>query len=1019
MGRVFTLLILLTVAFYQVSAQGMRIRFSPLNIRNAPRLSTKGIYHDREGYMWFGSWHNLGRFDGYKIRYYSRSELSNSQFQNVAAKLIFEDTKGDLWIATDAGGLMRYDRKHDRFDAVNDSTTSLKAQASACVEDDAGNFWISTLGAGLHHYDTRTGKIQSYRNDPGDASSLPSDQVNEIALDRENNLWIATAGGLCRYDRTHNNFTVFPLTNNFRSDLVKYKSLQALHVASNGKLYIGSLNGLHVFDPRSLEDKHFLCSVSDRKSISHNEISDVLEDAEGRIWIATVGGGLNIYTPETGFQRIQADPRDPQSLPSDFISKLYLDRNKIIWVSTFENGIVLHDTNPRLINCVRHNPNDARSLRNGSVFSILPVDDSIVWVGLSRGGLNRLNIYTERSSRFLYDDLDPSHQDNNTIEQVTADTKGNLWVGTFNGGLKKFHPQTGAYKRYIHDAVRNSIGSSGVSAVWADRSDNVWITHSQGADLINAQSGHVVNFRNDSIKSAHGFVLSESDISETSNGIWFVLPGQLAIYDKAKRIFTKPDIPDLIYLRHVVSLRDSIVAFYRDGTMRWLSYTSPNEMYSKTILRLKDNILAMCADPAGNVWALTARKLLKINPQDGTYKEIYYADELPDGPIFPDVIADGHGRIFFSLIDEICWFYVDRIENQTPPKKVVFSDFKVFNKTAYISESAHPSDTFTLPNHISQLEVLELSHRESFFSFEFTAMEYLEPQKLQYAYKMEGFDRGWVNIGNRNFVSYTSLNPGEYRFMVRVARQEGIWSDQIASIKVIIRPPFWKTWWFIALELFVVAALVYAFLQYRISHSIKLERIRNKIASDLHDEVGSSLTRISIYADLLQNGLDDKQRHDYTRNIGNLSRDVVNTMSDIIWSVDNKSDNVGDLIIRMKDFATEVLRSKGIEIAFEVNEINEKKSMNPVVKQNIYLIFKEAINNIIKHADSSCVQVKISNNNSGFEMVIQDNGKGMDSGANPKGHGLKNMGRRAAAINAELLFSVNEGTLIRLTRKQI
>jgi signal transduction histidine kinase len=233
---------------------------------------------------------------------------------------------------------------------------------------------------------------------------------------------------------------------------------------------------------------------------------------------------------------------------------------------------------------------------------------------------------------------------------------------------------------------------------------------------------------------------------------------------------------------------------------------------------------------------------------------------------------------------------------------------------------------------------------------------------------------------------------------------------------IVIRPPYWRTWWFVLLVIILVVALAYSVHRYRLRQTLQLERLRNKIASDLHDEVGSSLTRISIYSDLLQNGMTEKENVTYLKRINEVSREVVGTMSDIVWSIDNRNDSFGALILRMKDFANEVLQAKNIEIEFLTESVDNEKILDPALKQNLYLIFKESINNVIKHAQACKVKVHLINTTEQFTMTIYDDGKGFLTDTVSRGNGLRNMERRAKAMNAEFSLQSREGTLLTIKR---
>ena len=221
------------------------------------------------------------------------------------------------------------------------------------------------------------------------------------------------------------------------------------------------------------------------------------------------------------------------------------------------------------------------------------------------------------------------------------------------------------------------------------------------------------------------------------------------------------------------------------------------------------------------------------------------------------------------------------------------------------------------------------------------------------------------------------------------------------------------------MSIVLAAAIIYSIHRYQVSQTLKVERLRNKIASDLHDEVGSSLTRISIYSDLIQNGIEVEERKGYLAGIGALSREVVSTMSDIVWSIDNRNDSFGSLIIRMKDFATELLQAKNIDLEFKVVGVDGGRVLDPALKQNIYLIFKESIHNVVKHSHARRVSVIVSNSRSEFKMQVCDDGKGFHENIVSRGNGMRNMKRRAEAMNANLEVLNQFGTTISLNRQPL
>jgi signal transduction histidine kinase len=266
---------------------------------------------------------------------------------------------------------------------------------------------------------------------------------------------------------------------------------------------------------------------------------------------------------------------------------------------------------------------------------------------------------------------------------------------------------------------------------------------------------------------------------------------------------------------------------------------------------------------------------------------------------------------------------------------------------------------------------------------------------------------------------YTNLDPGKYTFRVKASNKDGKWSPHQAQMAIEIIPPFWQTWYFRALILFVLIFIIYALHRFQVKKAVEVERLRVRIASDLHDDIGAALTRISIYSEQLQQlQQKDKIRH-LAQKIGAISREVISSMSDIVWSIDARNDTVEDLLHRMHDFNFKSLSDQGIKVFFEQKGLKLKKPIPAHLRQNLYYIYKEAMNNILKHSCANKVDVGIGNKSGHFEMTIRDNGKGIDLTNSHVGNGLKNMQMRAKRIKGHVEIYNNDGALVQYTGPEL
>ncbi len=284
---------------------------------------------------------------------------------------------------------------------------------------------------------------------------------------------------------------------------------------------------------------------------------------------------------------------------------------------------------------------------------------------------------------------------------------------------------------------------------------------------------------------------------------------------------------------------------------------------------------------------------------------------------------------------------------------------------------------------------------------------------------MEGFDADWIQSGTRRYASYTNLDHGEYRFRVKGCNNDGVWNETGAAIRIIITPPFWETWWFRALiALSVVGALALLY-RHRVARLLEIERLRVRIASDLHDDIGATLTKISLHSELIQDDACSPEVRASLRKIGAMSRELVTTMSDVVWSIDARNDTVGNLLDRMREFAASVLAARAVVFNFNINGLELDKRLPVDLRQNLYLIFKEAINNVAKHADATRVEIDLENSNDAFKMAIHDDGEAGAENERMTGHGLRNMKMRAQRLGGQLEIVPNGGWTVRLTARQL
>ena len=642
------------------------------------------------------------------------------------------------------------------------------------------------------------------------------------------------------------------------------------------------------------------------------------------------------------------------------VLEIFVDDQERIWIGHNEGLDQLNNNGNRL----RHfsMPHNNPRSESGFVTAIQQSKDNLLWVGTIGGGLFLVDPDHGIQKQFLRTPDTPNSIISNLVSALEID-RDHIWIGT-RRGLSRYNPQTDTFQHYLGDAVAARSASADISSITSDLNGKIWITSRKGLFYYHPQKDTVAQFQTDDA------ALSEA-LDVTINGIFHHKSGNYWIATENGLVEMTP-AGEL--LRHLSEL---------------------NGLSSSYICDIQ-------GDDNGNLWVSTFSGFFRLNPT-ADHADAMRIFTVDDGIQSHEFNADaafrhpGTGELFFGGINGFNRFYPNQVIDNPSAPPVALTAFRKFDKTVLSGRA------------LMETDLIELNHSDQFFAFEFSALDYTIPEKNQYAYKMVGFDDRWIRSGNRRFASYTNLDAGEYRFRVRAANNDGIWNNEGVDINIIIHPPYWETWWFRALLIMALIAALWIAYHLRIQKLLALERIRIRIASDLHDDIGSSLTKIALYADLMRNGSSEADSEKMLSKIGKLSRDLVVTMSDIVWSIDARNDTYGDLLDRMHDFATGLLSPGDIAYVIDTEGISEAQKIPANIRQNLYLIFKEAVNNVARHSQASKVHITMQQQGQQFRLNIRDNGCGNTQALRQTGHGLRNMQMRAERLGGQLVLKDNEG----------
>jgi two-component system sensor histidine kinase ChiS len=860
------------VALRPRRAQDNDVRFERISLEQGLSQSVVlCMLQDSQGFMWFGTQDGLNRYDGYDFVVYKHDPEDPHSLSDGFVRSIYEDRSGALWIGTNTGGLDRLDREgapgagaeqftHYQNDPDDPHSLS-NDNVQSIYEDRAGVLWVGTLGGGLNRFDREAEQFTHYQNDPNDPHSLSNNSVSSIYEDQAGVLWVGTnGGGLDRLDRETGYFI------HYRNDPDDPHSLSNDNVLSiyedrAGVLWIGTFGGgLDRFDRDQETFAHYRADPDNPHSLSSDNVQAIYEGQAGVLWIGTGDGGLDRLVPSTGsgqalseaegfdreteqFVHYRNDPGDPYSLSNDDVRSIYESQAGVLWVGTFGGGLNKHDRDTEQFARYQNDPDDPHSLSNDVVWSIYQDGEGVLWIGTNGGGLNRFDRETEQFTHYQNDPDDPHSLSDDVVWSVYQDREGVLWVGT-NAGLDRFDRET---EQFVH------YPTFPVLSMCQDREGTLWIGTLGGGlgtfdreSVPGAGAGQFVYYQNDP-DDPHS--LSDNavvSVYEDREGVLWIgtFNGGLDRLDRegapgagAKQFVHYANDPgDPHSLSH-----NSVLSIYQDregvlwvgtaggGLNKLVPSASSGQALSEaegldratgTFTRYtekdglpNDYVYGILEDdvplPGGghNLWLSTNKGLSQFNPQTETFKNYDVRDGLQSNEFNMSAYhKSSSGEMFFGGIHGFNAFYPHDVTDNPAIPPIVITDFQLFNEPVAVGGDS------PLQKPIAETDEIRLSYQDDFFSFEFAALHYAAPEENQYAYMMEGLDKDWNYVGTRRFAGYTSVPPGEYTFRVKGSNSDGVWNEEGASVKVIIAPPFWQTWWFrISMAALVVGGVFGAF----------------------------------------------------------------------------------------------------------------------------------------------------------------------------------------------------------------
>lgn len=843
--------------------------------------ATFAIAEDSQGFLWFGTIDGLYRYDGYNFKIFRNDPSNTNSLANNTIRALAIDKNDVLWIATQGGGLDRFDIKTEFFthfihtgngenelngnsvwsviidkkgniwagiagmgvDKIDSKTKQIthyypfgnknlnKEQAARCLhEDNQGNIWTGFNYGGYAVINPETGKIKEQTL--FDNSNTISNSIYDIFTDSDDKVWILTYGGGIKVIDTKNNTTstiakTIANNNSLISDLT-YSITERI----KNEYWIATEYGISVFNSKSGEYINYRQNDCSKISLSENRVRKIYVDKRGIVWVGTESG-VDKFVLQSKFESYKNEYSGENRLNDGIVRAILEDNENNLWIGLIDNGLVKYSKNGKEQKHYLHNPGNSKSLSGNNINTLFQDSNNDIWIGEWNTGLMK---YNKKSDSFIFvTSADKKNGLSDTRIQVIKEGRpGILWLGTENG-INRFDTKKNTYTLYKHEPGNsNSLSGNSIQsqAFSFDGNGNLWVgTWSNGLNKIeftdssqtNANIKHWQNNPGDPKSLSNDNVISL--YIDKENIIWIgTFGGGLSRFDPKTEIFT--------------------------------NYTTENGLPNNVIF-------AIIPDNNNNLWLSTDYGISMFNTSDETFHNYSKSDGLQDNHFFWGAATKGKsGKIYFGGINGLNSFIPENIKPDSNFVQPVLVNINLFNKPIKASKA------------ISRLDEIEFRYDENFISFEFSALDNSDPNNNMYQYMLSGFDKSWIISGTQRNASYTNLSPGKYIFMLKASNSEGVWNNEIVRLKVIVHPPWWKTW--LARSFFIISFLSALWFIYKLRISVlqnqklKLEELVR--ARTFEIEHKNQLLEEKTVEISLQNEVLNKQKFELSEQFNHLQK---------------------------------------------------------------------------------------------------------------------------------------------------
>jgi ligand-binding sensor domain-containing protein/signal transduction histidine kinase len=988
----------------------------------------ESIYQDTRGYLWFGTWNGLSRFDGYHFTSYGPRDGLEHPLINA----IVEDRQGRLWMGTYGSGVARLvDNPQGAPSFGQDASaraTPKKFLSFPVASQPESNIVFTmlvdadnTLWCGII-----TGLYRARVSPMGDLQFelvVPVSSGWPGLADSQGRLWFGMKSELIRIVRGHIIKYVPP-------DEPRLGDIASLVQDHQGRLLVAYDHAVFEFTAPTDSPQANSSSVSRRsrgqwKKVPltlrpDQQIFSLLTDSTGALWIGTREGLIKYH------QGQQTEYTTAQGLSDNHILALREDREGNLWVGTKDGGVC------KLSREMIVSVTKSDGLPDQNVFKVIEDHQGRIYASTEQGGL--AEIMNGKAVPIPGTQAPPF---NNIQKRILQDCRDDWWVGT-DVGLFRFPGPKLQFDRGKKFTAADGILEVGITAgpgMYEDPAGRLWVStgdknlyrfdpaRERGSRGAEEQGDGEYSIRNpqSAIRNPLGatpFTPMLDMMTDRSGGLWLASYGPLGRVAKGKVVVFQPTegLPEVAARAFLldrrgwlwIGLRWKGVAMTKNPTAEpptFVNYSTQNGLAD-------DTVWSIAEDDVGRIYLGTEQGLDQLDPTTGRIRHFTTADGLVGNRI-QHCLRDREGNIWVATTKGVSKLNPRAERAVKQPPLIYLSRIQVGGVDRAVPERG-----------AVRLPELTLSASQNNVRIEYVGLSFQSEQALKYEYKLEGVDADWNPPTEERSVHYASLSPRTYRFVVRAMNADGLTSWTPAEIQFIILRPIWQRWWFLTLAAAFLVGVVGLIYRYRVARLLELERVRTRIATDLHDDIGSSLSRIAILSEVVkqQTTMAKADAVETLTQVAETARGLVDTMSDIVWSIDPRRDDLHHVVLRISEFASDVLEAKGMAWDFQTPPELEKVKLSLDQRRHLYLIFKEAINNIVRHADCASVSLTITLADNHLRTEICDDGCGFvapplseGGGQLRQGHGLENMHARAVQLGGRLQIESGPGQGTRVT----